>query len=132
MSDETTPPLEPVGDGGVGTVSAAPDRPADDSRVRRWVNWVLALLTIPAAAVVLVFAFGAVLSTAACSGKQCNDIGPAWLSPDVVFYGTPVVALAAIVITFFTARRRWGTAVPLIALALLAAELAVVATTVAK
>ncbi len=131
MSDEN-PSSETVGDGGVGTVTAAQDKPGQHGRVRLWVNWVLALLTIPAAAAVLLFAFGAVLSTAACSGKQCGNIGPSWLSPDVVFYGTPVVALAAIVITFFTARRRWGTAVPLIALALLAAELAVVATTVAK
>jgi hypothetical protein len=34
-------------------------------RVRLWVNWVLALLTVPGAAVVLIFALGAVMSTAA-------------------------------------------------------------------
>ena len=131
MSDEDRN-LQIVGNGGVGTGNPTQDPPGRHSRVRLWVNWILALLTIPAAAVVLVFAFGAVMSTAACSGKQCGNIGPSWLSPNVVFYGTPVVALAAVVITFFTARRRWGIAVPLIALALLGAEIAVVATTVAQ
>ncbi len=131
MSDENSH-LAAVSDKGVGTVAGRPDGSSRHHRLRLWVNWVLALLTIPAAAVVLVFAFGAVLSTAGCSGKQCNNIGPSWLSPDVVFYGTPVVALAAIIITFFTARRRWGFVVPLIALALLGAEIAVVATTVAR
>ncbi len=131
MSDDD-PQLETVRNGGVGTASAAQNEPGSHSRVRLWVTWVLALLTIPAAAIVLVFAFGAVMSTAACSGKECSNIGPSWLSPDLVFYGTPIVALAAIIITFFTARRRWGIAVPLIALALLGAEIAVVATTVAR
>ena len=131
MSEENSH-LRAVGDGGVGTVSTTRDEPDSRSRVRLWVNWVLALLTIPAAAVVLVFALGAVMSTAGCNDKQCPNLGPGGISFGVLFYGAPVVALAAIVITFFTARRRWGIAVPLTALALLIADIVIVATTVAQ
>ena len=131
MSDENSH-LETVGNSGDGTVTAMRAEPGNDSRVRLWVNWVLALLTIPAAAVVLVFALGAVMSTAGCNDKQCPNLGPSGIGFGVLFYGAPVVALAAIVITFFTARRRWGVAVPLTALALLIADIAIVATTVAQ
>ena len=37
--------------------------------------------------------------------------------------GPPVLAAATIIASFFSARRRWGIAVPLCALALLAADL---------
>ena len=131
MSDENSH-LRAVGDDGVGTVGTMRAEPDSHSRVRLWVNWVLALLTIPAAAVVLVFALGAVMSTAGCNDKQCPNLGPGGISFGVLFYGAPVVALAAIVITFFTARRRWGIAVPLTALALLIADIVIVATTVAQ
>ncbi|WP_425174487.1 hypothetical protein [Mycobacterium sp.] len=131
MSDEK-PHLETVGKSGDGTVTAMRAEPGSDSRVRLWINWVLALLTIPAAAVVLVFALGAVMSTAGCNDKQCPNLGPSGIGFGVLFYGAPVVALAAIVITFFTARRRWGIVVPLTALALLIADIAIVATTVAQ
>ena len=131
MSDENRN-LQAVGNGGVGTGTSTQDAPGSHTRVRLWVNWVLALLTIPAAAVVLVFALGAVMSTAGCNDKQCPNLGPGGISFGVLFYGAPVVALAAIVLTFFTARRRWGFAVPLTALALLIADIAIVATTVAQ
>jgi hypothetical protein len=130
MTDENLHPQ--TAEGAVGTVTVAPDAPDGHSRLRLWVNWVLALLTIPAAAVVLVFALGAVMSTAACNDKQCPNLGPSGIGFGVLFYGAPVVALTAIVITFFTARRRWGVAVPLTALALLIADIIVVATTVAQ
>lgn len=103
-----------------------------ERRVHVWVNWVLALLTVPAAAVVLIFALGAVMSTAGCSAGQCPNLGPGGISFGVLFYGAPIVAALTIVISIFTARRRWGIAVPLCALALLAADIAVVAATVAQ
>jgi hypothetical protein len=131
MSDENLH-SQTAGSGGVGTVTAMPDGRGAHGRLRLWVNWVLALLTIPAAAVVLVFALGAVMSTAGCNDKQCPNLGPSGIGFGVLFYGAPVVALAAIVINFFTARRRWGVAVPLTALALLIADIAIVATTVAQ
>ena len=40
----------------------------------------------------------------------------------MLFYGAPVVAVLTIILSFFTARRRWGLAVPLCALALLAVD----------
>ena len=106
------------------------DRSGRRPRLRLWVNWVLALLTIPAAAVVLVFALGAVMSTAGCSDRQCPHLGPSGIGFGVLFYGAPVVALAAIVISFVTARRRWGVVVPLVALALLAADIVILLVTV--
>src|SRR5579875_2096471 len=93
---------------GAATEPAVRRDAGGDSRLRLWVNWVLALLTIPAAAVVLVFTLGAVMSTAGCSAGQCPNLGPAGISFGVLFYGAPIVAALAIVISIFTARRRWG------------------------
>ena len=111
------------------TAAAGADR---DGRLRVWVNWILALLTVPAAAVVLVFALGAVMSTAGCSDRQCPNLGPKGIGFGVLFYGAPVVAALAIIVSLFTARRRWGIAVPLCALALLGADILIIATTVAQ
>ena len=102
------------------------------SRVRFWLNWALALLTVVGAGVVMVYCLGAVMSTAACSDKQCPNLGPNGISFDVLFYGAPVVAAATIVVSFFTAQRRWGIVVPLVALALLIADIGILAATVAK
>lgn len=98
-------------------------------RLRLWVNWVLALLTVPAAAVVLLFGLGAVMSTAGCSDKQCPNLGPGGIGFGVLFYGAPIVALVALVASIFTAKRRWGIVVPLCALALLIADVVVLAIT---
>ncbi|MGH3969102.1 MAG: hypothetical protein ACRDTV_13580 [Mycobacterium sp.] len=121
-----------VRDVGVDPESTTPGDPGRSGRLRVWVNWILALLTVPAAAIVLIFTLGAVMSTAACSDRQCPNLGPDGIGFGVVFYGAPVVAALALVISFFTARRRWGIVVPLCALALLGADIAVVAATVAQ
>jgi hypothetical protein len=97
-----------------------------------WVNWVLALLTVVGAAVVMVFSLAAVMSTAACSDKQCPNLGPGGISFNVLFYGAPAVAALTIVISFFTARRRWGFVVPVLALALLVADITILAVSVAQ
>jgi hypothetical protein len=101
-------------------------------RLRLWVNWALALLTVLGAAAVMLFALGAVMSTAACSEKQCPHLGPNGISFDVLFYGAPVVAALTIVVSFFTAQRRWGIVVPIFALALLVADITILAVTVAQ
>jgi hypothetical protein len=101
-------------------------------RLRFWANWALALLTVVGAGFVMVFFFGAVLSTAACSQKQCQQVGPTWLSPDVSLYGPAVVAALTIIVSFFTAQRRWGFIVPVVALALLGADIGLLAGTVAQ
>jgi hypothetical protein len=103
-----------------------------DKRVRLWVNWGLALLTVVGAGIVMVVALASVMSTAACNDKACPDLGPSGISFDTLFYGAPVVAALAVVASFFTARRRWGFAIPVIALALLIADVAILATTVAQ
>lgn len=115
-----------------GPGSATQPRPGEDgpgATNRSWVNWVLALLTVPAAAVVLLFGLGAVMSTAGCSDKQCPNLGPGGIGFGVLFYGAPIVALVAIVASIFTAKRRWGIVVPLCALALLIADVVVLAIT---
>ncbi|OBF17344.1 hypothetical protein A5725_23480 [Mycobacterium kubicae] len=101
------------------------DRPVH--RRRAVVNWILALLTVPAAALVMVFAVGAAMSVAACSAAQCPHLGPSGLLYGVLFYGAPVVAVLTLVASFFTAKRRRGFVVPLIGLALLVADLAITA-----
>jgi len=109
--------------------SADPDR---SRRFRLWVNWALALLTVVGAGVVMVVALGAVMSTAACSDKACPNIGPAGISFNALFYGAPVLAALTLVVSFFTAKRRWGFAVPVSALALLIADIAILAVTVVQ
>jgi hypothetical protein len=100
-------------------------------RARLWVNWALALLTGVGAGVVMAVALGAVMSTAACSDKACPNLGGG-ISFDVLYYGAPAVAVVTIVLSIFTARRRWGLVVPVTALALLIADAAVIVTTVAQ
>jgi hypothetical protein len=114
-------------------VDSKPATPGDTGeRLRLWVNWVLALLTVPAAAAVMIFALGAVMSTAACSTRACPNLGPGGIGFNFLFYGAPVVAAVAIAASFFTARRRWGIVVPICALALLIADITIVALTVAQ
>ena len=97
-----------------------------------WINWGLALTTVPAAAIVMLFALGAVMSTDGCSDRQCPNLGHGGIDFGVAFYGAPVVALIVIVISFFTAKRRGGIVVPLCGWALLVADVAIMAVTVAR
>jgi len=106
-----------------------------ESRHRRdiwpWVNWGLALTTVPAAAIVMLFALGAVMSTDACTDHSCPGLGRGGIDFGVAFYGAPAVALVVILVSFFTAKRRGGIAVPLCGWALLVADVVIMATTVA-
>ena len=55
---------------------------------------------------------------------------PVWASGidfGVAFYGAPAVALVVIFVSFFTAKRRGGLAVPLCGWALLVADVAIMA-----
>jgi hypothetical protein len=120
-------------DRGQGDKASAVPASADRGRRLRFrVNWALALLTVLGAALVMVYFFSAVMSTAGCSARTCKHVGPDWVSPDVLLYGPPVVAVLTIVASFVTARRRWGIVVPMVALALLGADVAILATTVAQ
>ncbi len=97
-----------------------------------WINWGLALSTVPAAAIVMLFALGAVMSTDSCSDRQCPNLVSGGIDFAVAFYGAPAMAFVVIAISFFTAKRRGGIAVPLCGWALLVADVAVMAATVAS
>jgi hypothetical protein len=118
---------------GSGTQNAAEPARADDTRDRNalpWVNWGLALTTVPAAAIVMLFALGAVMSADGCSDRSCANLGRGGINSGVAFYGAPVVAFVVIVMSFFTARRRGGIVVPLCGWALLVADVALMAASV--
>jgi hypothetical protein len=88
------------------------------------VNWTLAVLTVPAAVVVVLVGLGVFMSYAACSAKACPQQGPSGIWLEIVWFGSAVVAAVTLIISFFTARRRFGIVVPLCAWALLAADVA--------
>ncbi|GAS93595.1 uncharacterized protein RMCC_0561 [Mycolicibacterium canariasense] len=94
-----------------------------------WLNWLLALLTVPVAMAVMLFAFAAVMGLARCTEGACPHMGPGEFWFGILGYGPPFVALAAIVASFFTASRKHAVWVPVVALGLLAADLAVLAIT---
>lgn len=97
-----------------------------------WVNWGLALAMVPGAAIVMLFALGAVMSTDACSDRYCPNLGRGGIDFGVAFYGAPVVAVVVIVLTFFTAKRKAGIAVPLCGWALLILDVALMAASVSS
>jgi hypothetical protein len=118
---------------GSGAQNAAEPGRGDAGRgrsVRPWVNWALALATVPAAAIVMLFALGAVMSTDACSDRSCPNLGRGGIDFGVAFYGAPVVAFVVLVISFFTAKRRGGIAVPLCGWALLVLDVLLMAAAV--
>jgi hypothetical protein len=111
------------------TIGSAQVESRHGGDVLHWVNWGLALTTVPAAAIVMLFALGAVMSTDACADGQCPGLARGGIDFGVAFYGAPAVALLVIVISFVTAKRRGGISVPLCGWALLVADvLAMVAT----
>jgi hypothetical protein len=93
-------------------------------------NWALALGTIIGAAALVVFAYGKVMGTAACTAETCEVPSEALFT--VLLYGPPVVAAVAVILSFFTARRRMGIVVPAVAWLLLAIDLVVLLTSFQK
>jgi hypothetical protein len=112
-----------------GTTEQQPKGAASSrgARVPAWLNWTLALLTAPAAVVVVLVGMSAVMSLAACADVPCREHGPAGFWFGVAFYGAPVAAALTIVATFFTARHPRGILVPLCGWILLAADVGVLA-----
>ncbi|MCV7377888.1 hypothetical protein BST11_26420 [Mycobacterium alsense] len=119
-----------VGSGAHGVAGSSRANGDRGRNVWPWVNWGLALATVPAAAIVMLFALGAVMSTDGCSGGGCPDLGRGGIDFGVAFYGAPAVAFAVIVISFFTARRRGGIVVPVAGWALLVADVVLMAAAV--
>jgi hypothetical protein len=102
------------------------EAPSDSrgARIRPWVNWTLAVLTVPAAVVVVLVGLGVLMSYAACSSQPCPQQGPGGIWLEILWFGSPVVAALTLIISFFTARRRHGFVVPMCAWALIAADVA--------
>ena len=119
IGDETQSATQPARDDG------GPGR-----NVWPWVNWGLALATVPAAALVMLFALGAVMGTAGCGDRSCPNLGRGGIDFGVAFYGAPVVAFVVLIVSFFAAKRRGGIAVPLCGWALLVADVALMAVSV--
>jgi hypothetical protein len=117
---------------GRGASPAESDANRSGHRRRLWLNWGLALLTAVGAGITMAVALGAVMITAACSDKACPNLGPRGISFDTLYYGAPAIAVVTIVLSIFTARRRWGFMIPVTALALLIADIAILAVTVAQ
>ena len=90
-------------------------------------NWLLAIATVPGAIAVVVFLYLQILGTAGCNHQPCPREGPGELGFTLIQYGAPVVAVVAVALSFFTARRRGGIIVPVVAWLLLIAAFVVLA-----
>lgn len=100
-----------------------------ERRMRISLTWVLVVLTIPAAVLVFLYGMGAVMGMAGCTGNVCADKGPGEFWFGILFYGAPVVPVVTIAVSILTSRMRYGVLVPVIGLALLAIDFAVLALT---
>jgi hypothetical protein len=78
-------------------------------------NWVLALATVPGAIAVVVFLYMQIMGTAGCNHQPCPREGPGELGFTLIQYGAPAVAVVAVALSFFTAHRRGGILVPVVA-----------------
>jgi hypothetical protein len=90
-------------------------------------NWVLAVATVPGAIAVVAFLYMQIMGTAGCNDQPCPRQGPGELGFTLIQYGAPAVAVIAVVLSFFTARRRGGIIVPAVAWLLLIAAFGVLA-----
>lgn len=94
-------------------------------RVRPIVNWILALLTVPAALFVMVVGFAGAMGTDRCAYQDCARQGPPYLVFMLLFFGAPLVAALTIVASFRTAKRSWGICIPLAAFMLFGIDVVV-------
>ena len=94
-------------------------------RAGRITNWLLALATVPGAVAVVLFLYMQILGTAGCKDQPCPRQGPGELGFTLIQYGVPIVAIVAVALSFFTARRRGGILVPVVAWLVLIAAVVV-------
>jgi len=115
---------------GYAAIMTAVDRqPGTDElgRAGHITNWVLALATVPGAIAVVVFLYMQIMGTAGCNHQPCPRTGPGELGFTLIQYGAPAVAVVAVVLSFFTAHRRGGILVPVVAWLLLIVAFVVLA-----
>jgi len=74
---------------------------------------------------VVLFLYMQILGTAGCGDQACPRQGPGELGFTMIQYGAPIVAVVAVALSFFTARRRGGILVPVVAWLLLIAAFVV-------
>lgn len=84
---------------------------------RTTLNWILAVATVPAAIGIVGLVYLQIMGTAGCGPGPCPTMDEATFT--LIEFGVPAVAVLAIVVSFFTARRRGGVLVPVIAWALI-------------
>jgi hypothetical protein len=98
-------------------MTAVDRQPGTDEvgRSGRIANWILALATVPGAVAVVLFLYVQILGSAGCSDQTCPRRGPGELGFTLIQYGVPIVAIVAVALSFFTARRRGGILVPVVA-----------------
>ena len=87
----------------------------------------MATAPVLGAAAVELFAIGAVMGTAACSTANCPK--PSGFVYGLLTYAPPVIAVATVVVTIFTAGHRRGYLVPLVAWALIIIDVGVLTAT---
>jgi hypothetical protein len=80
--------------------------------VRAIVNWILALLTVPAALFVMVVGFAGAMGTDRCAYEDCPRQGPPYLVFMLLVFGAPLVAALTVIASFRTAKRGWGILIP--------------------
>ncbi|WIM89186.1 hypothetical protein PT015_06955 [Candidatus Mycobacterium wuenschmannii] len=95
------------------------------ARPRAILTWILAALTVPGAAFVLLFGFAAAMGTDRCAYEDCPRMGPPGPVLTLLVFGAPLVSVATIVATARCAQRRWGFAIPLAAFALFGIDVVV-------
>lgn len=108
---------------------AASDQRVTGSRTHTGRNWVLAILTVPASLAVVGFAYLQVLGMARCGAGTCTETGPGETVYGLILYGTPIIAIVAVALSFVTARKRYGIVVPGVAFVILAVATIILITT---
>lgn len=88
-----------------------------NSSARTTFNWVFAVATVPAAIGIVGLVYLQIMGTAGCGSGPCPTLSETTFT--LIEFGVPAVAVLAVVASFFTARRRGGVLVPVIAWALI-------------
>ncbi|MGK2867396.1 MAG: hypothetical protein ACSLFA_12285 [Mycobacterium sp.] len=91
--------------------------PNDHPTARKTFNWIFGAATVPAAIAIVALTYLKVMGTAGCTTSDCPTLSE--ISFTLLQFGVPAVAVLTVVASFFTARRRHGVWVPIIAWVLL-------------
>ena len=93
------------------------------SPARTTLNWVFGVATVPAAIAIIAVVYLKILSTAGCTTPTCPTLSET--SFTLIQFGVPAVAVLTVIASFFTAGKRRGALVPIVAWGLLVLATAV-------